>query len=185
MHVLTIRTGWLKLLIGWAAVFVIRLLPFRPANFEPMLATLMPFSTRFGWMTAFLFGFLGITLFDAVTSGIGMWTLVTAAAYGTLGIGAHWYFARREATTKNFLKFSIVGTVFYDIVTGLTVGPLFFNQPLMVAVVGQIPFTLMHLLGTVVFTLALSPILYRWVVKNDALEVRFGTQRALAFERSK
>ena len=29
-------------------VFVIRLLPFRPANFEPMLATLMPFGKRYG-----------------------------------------------------------------------------------------------------------------------------------------
>jgi uncharacterized membrane protein len=185
MHVLTIRTGWLKLMIGWAAVFLIRLLPFRPANFEPMLATIMPFSTRFGWMTSFLFGFLSITLFDAVTSGIGMWTLVTAAAYGTLGIAAHAYFARREATTKNFLAFGVVGTIFYDIVTGLTVGPLFFNQPLMVAIVGQIPFTLMHLLGTVVFTLVLSPVLYRWVVKNDALELRLPGRAVLAFAKSR
>ena len=178
MHVLTLRTGWLKLLIGFVAVFLVRLLPFRPANFEPMLATMMPFSTRFGWMTSFLFGFLSITLFDAVTSGIGMWTLVTAAAYGALGIGAHVYFASRKATTKHFLTFGIVGTILYDIVTGLTVGPLFFSQPLMVAVVGQIPFTLMHVLGTVVFTLALSPALYRWVVRNDALEVRLGFAKA-------
>jgi uncharacterized membrane protein len=185
MHVLTIRTSWLKLIIGWAAVFLIRLLPFRPANFEPMLATIMPFSTRFGWMTSFLFGFLSITLFDAVTSGIGMWTLVTAAAYGTLGIAAHAYFARHEATTKNFLAFGVVGTIFYDIVTGLTVGPLFFNQPLMVAIAGQVPFTLMHLLGTVVFTLALSPVLYRWVVKNDALELRLPGRATLAFAKSR
>ncbi|HEY0010993.1 MAG TPA: hypothetical protein VGB97_03765 [Candidatus Paceibacterota bacterium] len=174
MRTITIQTGWLKLLIGWAAVFIIRLLPFRPANFEPMLATMMPFATRFGFLTSFLFGFLGITLFDAMTSGIGSWTLVTAAAYGALGVGAHLYFARREATTKNFLAFGIVGTLLYDLVTGLTVGPLFFGQPFMLAVVGQIPFTLMHLLGTVVFTLALSPALYRWVVRNDALEFRLG-----------
>jgi len=174
MQTISIKTGWLKLVIGFAAVFVIRLLPFRPANFEPMLATMMPFATRFGWMTSFLFGFLGIVLFDAVTSGIGMWTLVTAAAYGALGAGAYAYFAKRKATTKNFLVFGIAGTVLYDIVTGLTVGPLFFGQPFMLAVVGQIPFTLMHLLGTVVFTLALSPALYRWVVRNDALELRFG-----------
>lgn len=175
---LTIQTGWLKLLIGWAAVFAIRLLPFRPANFEPMLATMMPFATRFGYFASFLFGFLGIVLFDAVTSGIGIWTLVTAAAYGALGIGAHLYFRNREATTKNFLKFGIVGTVLYDIVTGLTTGPLFFNQPFMLALVGQIPFTLMHLLGTVVFTVALSPAIYRWVVKNDALEINLGLARA-------
>lgn len=183
MHVISIRTGWLKLLLGWTLVFLIRLLPFRPANFEPMLATMMPFATRFGYFASFLFGFFGIVLFDAVTSGIGVWTLVTAAAYGALGIGAHLYFRKREATTRNFLMFGVSGTVLYDIVTGFTTGPLFFDQPFMVAVMGQIPFTLMHVLGTVVFTLALSPALYRWVVKNDAFEIPFVWNRAKAFAR--
>lgn len=178
MQTISIKTGWLKLLIGWTAVFLIRLIPFRPANFEPMLATMMPFATRFGYLTSFFFGFLSIVVFDAVTSGIGVWTLVTATAYGALGIGAQLYFKKREATTKNFLTFGIAGTVLYDIATGLTTGPLFFHQPFMVAVVGQIPFTLMHVLGTVVFTLALSPALYRWVVKNDALEINLGLRRA-------
>jgi uncharacterized membrane protein len=172
--IISISTGWLKLIIGWAVVFLIRLVPFRPPNFEPMLAVMMPFATRFGFLATFLFGFLGIALFDAVTSGIGMWTLVTAAAYGALGIAAHLYFKNREASTKHFLAFGVVGTVLYDIATGLTVGPLFFNQPFMVALVGQIPFTLMHLLGTVTFTLTLSPLLHRWVVRNDRLEISFG-----------
>jgi len=178
MQTISLSTGWLKLVIGFAAVFLVRLLPFRPANFEPMLAVMMPFGARFGYLASFLFGFLGITLFDAVTSGIGMWTLWTAAAYGGLGVAAHMYIQRRKATTKNFLVFGITGTVLYDVATGLTVGPLFFNQPLLVALVGQIPFTLMHVLGTVVFTLALSPLLYRWVVRNDALELSL--PRALA-----
>lgn len=177
MRTISIRTGWLKLLIGWTAVFFIRLLPFRPANFEPMLAVMMPFSTRFGYFSSFLLGFFGITLFDAVTSGIGIWTLITAAAYGALGIGAHVYFRHQKATTPNFLAFGIVGTVLYDIATGLTVGPLFFSQPFMVAVIGQIPFTLMHLLGTVVFTLAFSPAVYRWVVQSDALEIPLSWER--------
>lgn len=180
LPMITISTGWLKLLIGWAAVFAIRLLPFRPANFEPMLATMMPFATRFGYLASFMFGFFGIALFDAVTSGIGIWTLVTAAAYGALGIGAHFYFRNREASIGHFLGFGIVGTVLYDIATGLTTGPLFFGQPFMAALVGQIPFTLMHLLGTVVFTLALSPALYKWVVKNDKLEVSLGLNRVSA-----
>lgn len=175
---ITIKTGWLKFIIGWTAVFLVRLLPFRPANFEPMIATMMPFATRFGYFASFLFGFFGIVLFDAVTSGIGIWTLITAGAYGALGIGAHLYFRNREATTKNFLTFGIVGTVLYDIATGLTAGPIFFNQPLMLAIVGQIPFTLMHILSTVVFTLVLSPAIYRWVVKNDALEINLKLARA-------
>lgn len=171
MQTISLKTGWLKLLIGFVAVFLIRLLPMRPANFEPMLATMMPFSARFGFLISFLFGFLGIALFDLVTSGIGTWTLVTGFMYGSLGAGAHLFFQNRKASTKNFLAFGIVGTLVYDAVTGLMTGPVFFGQPLVAAVVGQIPFTLMHLLGTVVFTLALSPALYKWVVKNDTLEI--------------
>ena len=110
-------------------------------------------------------------MFDAVTSGWGVWTAVTAIAYGVLGAGSCLFFKNREATVKNFLSFGIVGTIFYDAVTGLTIGPIFQGQPFIVALSGQIPFTLMHLLGTVVFATLLSPALYKWVVKSETLEL--------------
>ncbi len=46
----------------------------------------------------------------------------------------------------------------------------------MVAAIGQIPFTLLHLAGTIGFSIFLSPVLYRWVATNDAFEL--GTQHA-------
>jgi uncharacterized membrane protein len=177
---ISFNTSWLKFIIGWVAVFLIRLTPFRPPNFEPMLATIMPFSKKFGMLGSFVFGFFGIVLFDSVTSGLGMWTVVTAAAYGFLGVGSYFFFKNRAASRKNFLAFGIVGTLLYDATTGFTVGPLFFHQSLMAAIIGQIPFTAMHLLGTVFFSLALSPILYRWVVRNDRLEFSFFSQPVLA-----
>jgi len=161
----------LKILIGWTAVFLFRLIPFRLPNVEPMLATVMPFSKRFGPLGSFLFGFLGIALFDLVTSGWGIWTLVTALAYGGLGVGAHFFFKHRAASVKNFVGFGIVGTLAYDAATGLTIGPLFQGQPFMVALIGQIPFTLLHLLGTTVFAVSLSPLLYRWVIREEGLEL--------------
>lgn len=154
-------------------VFLFRLIPFRPPNFEPMLATMMPFSKRYGYAGSFLFGFLGIVLFDAVTSGWGAWTWVTALAYGALGVAARFFFKNRAASVGNFLGFGIVGTILYDAATGLTIGPIFQGQPFMVALAGQIPFTLMHLLGTVVFATLLSPAIYRWVVQNERLELSF------------
>ena len=169
---LSLTTGWLKFIICWIVVFLFRLIPFRPPNFEPMLATIMPFSKRFGLLGSFLFGFLGIVLFDAVTSGWGIWTAVTAVAYGILGIGSQLYFRNREASVRNFLSFGIVGTIFYDAVTGLTIGPIFQGQSFMLALTGQIPFTMMHLLGTIVFATLLSPALYRWVVQSEKLELR-------------
>jgi len=164
-----ITTGWLKFVIGWAAVFAFRLIPFRPPNFEPMLATVMPFSKRYGPLGSFLFGFLGIVFFDAVTSGWGSWTWVTAFCYGSLGLAAHYFFKHREATVQNFLVFGIPGTIAYDAITML-IGPVFRGQSFALAFTGQIPFTVMHLLGTITFSVLLSPALYRWVIRNDALE---------------
>lgn len=166
---LFIPTGLFKFVLGWAAVFLFRLIPFRPPNFEPMLATVMPFSKRYGPVGSFLFGFLGIVLFDAVTSGWGSWTGVTALCYGLLGIAAHYFFKNREASVKNFLAFGVPATVAYDAVT-MMIGPVFNGQLFVLALTGQVPFTLMHLLGTVVFSVLLSPALYRWVIQNDALE---------------
>ena len=180
MPTLSFATGSLKYVIGWTAVFLIRLIPFRPPNFEPMLAVAMPFGKRYGLLGSFAFGFLGILLFDVVTSGIGMWTWITAAAYGALGVGAHFFFKNREASTVNFLTYGIVGTLAYDAVTGLSIGPLFYGQPFMLALTGQIPFTLMHLLGTVLFSVTVSPALYRWVVKNERLELSAFANRAPA-----
>lgn len=177
---MTLSTGWLKFVIGWSAVFLFRLIPFRPPNVEPLLATLMPFSKRFGPVGSFFFGFFGIVLFDSVTSGWGVWTLVTAVCYGALGFAAYVFFNHREASVKNFLRFGIVGTIVYDALTGLTIGPLFNHQPFLVALAGQIPFTLLHLAGTVVFAVFLSPVLYRWVVQNESLEISLVKNRILA-----
>ena len=169
---LEFTSGWLKFVLGWIAVFLFRLIPFRPPNFEPMLATVMPFSKRYGVFGSFLFGFLGIVLYDAITSGWGNWTWVTALCYGLLGVAAHYFFAYREATVSNFMRFGIPATVVYDLVT-MMIGPIFNHQSITVAITGQIPFTLMHLLGTITFGTFLSPALYTWIIRNETFEISF------------
>ena len=165
------RKNWIKFLIGWIVVFAIRLVPFRPPNVEPVLATQMPFAKRYGWQSGFLFGFLSIFLFDLVTSGIGSWTWITAIAYGLLGPLSFILLKKRKNHPVPYVVVGIFGTLLYDAVTGLSVGPLFFGQPFMEALVGQVPFTLMHVAGTVVLSAVVSPLLYRWVLENDRLEV--------------
>lgn len=172
----SIPTGSLKFIIGWVAVFLFRLIPFRPPNFEPMLATVMPFSKRYGLLGSFAFGFLGIVLFDAVTSGWGNWTWVTALCYGSLGVAAHYFFMNRPATIQNFLVFGVPATIVYDAIT-MMIGPVFSGQSFALALAGQIPFTVMHLLGTITFSIFLSPALYRWVIQSEALEFSFGTKQ--------
>lgn len=160
-----------KYIVIFLSAFLIRLVPFRAPNVEPVMAAIMPLGKTYSKFVAFAFGFFSIVLFDSVTSGLGIWTIVTALAYGLLGIGAHYFFQNRSGW-KNYAAYAVIATIFYDAVTGLTIGPLFFHQSFFVSVIGQIPFTIIHLLGNVSFAIVLSPVIERWVsvasVKNMA-----------------
>ena len=159
-----------KYIVGWLVVFAIRLVPFRPPNVEPLMATLMPYSKKYGWLGGFVFAFLGIVLFDVATAQIGLWTWITGGVYGFIGVGAYYYFRNRPATARNFVAYGIVGTLVFDAITGLGIGPIFYGQPFMQALTGQIPFTLYHLAGIIVLGALISPALYRWIVANERLE---------------
>jgi len=141
-------------------------MPFRAPNVEPIMTTIMPLSKIYGGFSAFIFSFLSIALFDSVTSGFGIWTLVTAFAYGFMGLGASYYFKNRSGW-KSYATYALIATIAYDAVTGLTIGPLFFHQSFMVSLIGQIPFTIMHLLGNVSFAIVLSPLIERLLAKEE------------------
>lgn len=166
----TYTKNWFKYGIGLAICLLVRFIPFRPPNIEPILATQMPFAKAYGKIAGFLFAFVSIVLYDLLTGKVGMWTWVTASAYGLLGVWAAIYFQNRKNTSWNYAKFAVIGTLVFDAVTGLSVGPLFFNQSFMEALIGQIPFTGLHLLGNVGFAIILSPVLYRFVIQNEKLE---------------
>jgi hypothetical protein len=105
-----------------------------------------------------------------VTNKIGVWTLLTAGTYGVLGVWAYFFFKKRTMERFNYVKFAIIGTLFFDAVTGLSIGPLFFGQSFSEAFFGQIPFTAMHLLGNVVFAIVLSPLVYKFIIENKSFE---------------
>lgn len=155
-----------KYIIIFLMALVIRLIPFRAPNIEPIMASLMPLNKKFTKFSLFFFGFASIFVYDLITSGIGVWTFFTAVAYGLVGVGASYFFKNRSGW-KSYTSYAILGTIFYDLVTGLTIGPIFFNQSFFVSLVGQIPFTIMHLLGNVSFAIVLSPVIERWIVKNE------------------
>jgi len=128
------------------------------------MAVMMPYAKRYGALGGFLFASFSIVLFDLFTVRFGAWTFITALTYGLLGAAAHVFFRHRESTAGNYVLFAVIGTLIYDALTGLTIGPLLWGQPFMAALVGQVPFTLMHLVGNVTFAWLLSPAIYRWVV---------------------
>ncbi len=152
--------------IGFFVCLIVRLLPFRAPNIEPILAMEMPFAKAYGKTASFLFAFSSMVIFDALTGKIGVWTIITAFAYGALGIWAYAYLKNKKSSVRNYAAFAVMGTLAYDAVTGLSIGPLFFHQPFMAALIGQIPFTALHLLGNVSFAILLSPMIYTLAAKN-------------------
>lgn len=166
----TYKKNWPKFVIGFITCLLIRLIPFRPPNIEPILATQMPFSKAYGALPGFLFAFFSIIFYDLVTGTLGVWTLLTAGTYGVLGLWSAYYFKKHKANALGYATFAIFGTIFFDAVTGLSIGPLFFHQSLSSAFTGQIPFTGLHLLGNVSFALVLSPAIYRFVVESKKME---------------
>lgn len=163
--------SWIKYTITFVSVMVFRLMPFRAPNVEPIMATIMPLGKVYGSVMSFVFGFLSIVLYDSVTSGFGIWTLITALAYGALGVGATYFFKKRSGW-RNYALYAVIATIFYDGITGLTIGPLFFHQSFMMSLVGQIPFTILHLIGNVSFAIVLSPVIEKWMAKSEVAVVR-------------
>jgi uncharacterized membrane protein len=162
--------NWFKYVVGLIACLSVRLIPFRPPNIEPILAIQMPFSRNYGKTVSFSFAFLSIILYDIITTEVGVWTFITALSYGLLGVWANVYFKNKENKVVDYVKFAIFGTIAYDIVTGLSIGPLFFNQSFVSALIGQIPFTLMHLLGNISFAILLSPAIGSLINQNKKTE---------------
>lgn len=155
------KTRTATLWLTWLGIFAFRffLLPLRAPNVEPLTAALMPIGKRAGMLTNMAFAVSSIVLYDAVTAGWGSWTIAAAGAYALVALAASFYFRHAPATRIQFVGFGIIATLVYDALTGLTVGPLLFHQTFMTALMGQIPFTALHLASTVLFALVLAPLL--------------------------
>ncbi len=165
-----IKKNYWQYIVGFVVCFLFRLIPFKPPNIELILTAQMPFARFYGKFAGFSFAFFSIFLYDIFTNKLGIWSLITGLTYGLLGLFAVSYFKNKKNNAWDYAKFAIIGTILYDAITGLSIGPLFFNQSFTQALVGQIPFTLLHLIGNVSFALILSPAIYTYILKNKKLE---------------
>ena len=156
-----------KYAAGLALCILIRLFSFAP-NVEPIMGFTMPFAKKYGKYAGLAFALAAMVSIDFFTRRIGLWTVYTAFAYAAIGFAAGWFFTTRKAERKNFLAFSIAGTLFFDAFTALLFGWQF-RQPLALTVMGQIPFTLNHLLGNAAFALVVSPALL-WALEKTPSE---------------
>ncbi len=161
----------LKILIVFIGCLLFRLIPFRAPNLEPIMASVMPISRKYGAMLGFFFAFSGMVLYDIITGHVGLWTWTTSIAYGIIGAGSAFYFQKFKAKAVNFVIFASLGTIFFDIVTGILFAPAF-GQSMWSATIMQVPFTLLHLAGDIGFALTLSPILNKWFASEQIFALK-------------
>lgn len=145
---------------------VFRLIPFRAPNIEPITAALMPLGRAYGSALGFFFGVLSVLSYDFFTNTFGVHTFFTAGAFGLLGLWSGVYFKSAESKISGYVKFAVVGTLAFDVITGLMPGPIFYGQPFALALAGQIPFTMLHLAGNIIFAVTLSPAIHYLLVKK-------------------
>lgn len=88
-----------------------------------------------------------IVLYDYMTVGCGLWTLVVVAAYFLIAAACNYVQIGSSLSMLGLCARGVIVTLAFDALTGLTVGPLLYGQPFMEAVVGQIPFSIAHLIG--------------------------------------
>ncbi len=164
--------GAFKYAAGFLGTFVFRLLsPFLGLwNVSPLMATELTGSKAYGPLTGGAYGALSIFLLDVFVGRVGLWTVITAVSYGAVGVWGGYFLRSREANAKNFVIASIVGTLAFDLVTGVIAGPVLFGQSWSSAALGQIPFTLRHLAGNIAFAATLAPWFYRHVMTNPKWE---------------
>ncbi len=144
-------------IIGIVGIIGLRFLP-HPPNMEPIMGSMMPFAKRCGWLFGALMSFASIFLYDVISGTLGIWSYATAITYALLGVAAGVYFKNIESGVLQYVGFAIVGTLFYDIITGVFLGPVLFGgMTYTEAFMGQIPFTLWHVLGNILLAATLSP----------------------------
>jgi len=166
----TEKKNYLKVVLVFTLCLLARLIPFRMPNIEPILAATMPIGRAHGAVLSFSFAVFSILLYDLITGTLGVQTFFTALSYGLIALWSLSYFKKREGTALDYARFAIMGTLVYDALTGLTVGPLFFHQSFIGSLLGQIPFTAFHLLGNTIFALVLSPAIYNFMIKKKKKE---------------
>jgi len=147
-----------------------RLLRIIPNN-DPIMGCMLPFSRQDKWWQGALFALVTMVSFDLMTSGIGIWTLVTAGTYAALGLAFHFTYKRiSKVKLRHYLGSGIIGVLAFDFITGVLFGPAMFGMTFTQAFLGQLPFTAMHLLTATAFILIITPALDTSIVSNPALE---------------
>jgi hypothetical protein len=168
------NTKIVKLIISILIANLVRLFRFIPNN-DPIMAMMLPYSKQKSKLKAFIFPFVTMVTFDILTNSVGVWTIVTSLTYGGLGLMFTYIYKKlQENDTKIGLKVylgsGVVGVLIFDFITGVIMAPLMFGMSFEIALLGQIPFTLLHLTTVSGYVIIITPLLDRHIVLNPKLE---------------
>jgi len=166
-------SGMPKFAVGFISTIIFRLLSpmFGMWNISPLMATELAGAKAYGPWVGGLYGVFSIILIDVLMNKVGSWTIVTALIYGAVGVIGAYFLKSRDGSAKNFIIISIIGTLFFDLITGVLMGPILFGGSLVVAAIGQIPFTLRHLAGNIFFAAVLAPWFYKKIITNPKFDL--------------
>ena len=165
--------GLVKIIASIFIANIIRLMKFIPNN-DPIMAMMLPFSKQEKWYIALAFPIITMVSFDIITGLVGMWTLLTSITYGVLGCIFYTYYKKRARHKKKvgikiYFFSGILGVLIFDFITGVIGMPLLFGYTFESALVGQIPFTLMHLATVAGYTIIITPLLDKHILENIKL----------------
>ncbi len=156
----------LKLAAGLVFCNLYRLLRIFP-NSDPIMGFTLPLSRKGKWWHSLLFPIIAMASFDLIVGRAGIWTVGTSLTYGLIGLIAWINFSKKKTVKmKNYVKGSLAGVLAFDFVTGPIMSSYMFGMPFAVSLIGQIPFTLLHLASATAFTLLLAPVLDPQVAKE-------------------
>ena len=128
---------------------------------------LLPFFRKKYAFIAGAFAYSLVDILPAILGAqgtIGLWTLTGAIAWGIVGM--HYANHKPNGSPLNFAKLGIAGTLIFDSLTGPIASTFVWGMPFQEALVGQIPFTIKHLLGIGAISLIAAPLLFPKVSKS-------------------
>jgi hypothetical protein len=148
--------------LGLGVSTALRWARFFPNN-DPIMAVTLPYAKR-GRVAAAAFPALAMVLFDLLSRRVGIWTLVTAGTYGLIGLGFSSLYSKRAAHGRvvgrgTFFLSGIAGVLVFDFITGPVMSSALFQMSFAQAFVGQVPFTIKHLVSVSLYAVVVSPLL--------------------------
>lgn len=136
---------------------IFRLIRFFPNN-DPIMGFMLP-QARTSIIKPMIFTFSAMFIFDFLTSGIGMWTWVTAITYAIIALLISFFFKKiKKAKISQYFGASVIGILIFDIITGPLMSTFLFGQSIWLVTLGQIPFTIYHLVSGVTYVIILAPV---------------------------